>query len=489
MSVSQRNDYTSLTVTGLEVNRCLITSATASIDFKNAVAEFAYFEDLFTNTVSGMLLISDSSAFPNILSWCGEERLELEINKPGSNQPPFSGTFRIYNISRRHITKDNNENYLINFCSEELVISEKTRISKTYKNTKISDIVKDIAFNYLKIKPTDFPDTNIEETFGNATITIPNMKPLEAINWLCTMAIVGDTKFGNHSGPDGGASYLFWRNKDGYHFRSLLSIFNTVNPHSSPSTSSYRHPLSDPKYQYGYWYGLKNTDVPSDFPYDPYSQIISYEILNTYDALESQQRGMFSNRTISLDFITRKYTVSDFDYNTYFNDFLKQKVDLYKTFNTLPVVSNAVDRLGKTANQYPTGNIRIYPSTTLQAENEFVKQNSPNVYPNYVENTVPYRLAQLSLIGINRIKLAIPGDPYITVGKLVDVFLPQTTIDPKTGNKLKDRFLSGTYLVTCVRHALDQENEFKTVIEVVKDAYSEVESVNGLASFPGPLNI
>jgi hypothetical protein len=489
MSVSSQNDYTSSIVTNLSVNKCLITSAVASLDFKNAVVEFAYFEDIFTNTVHGTLLVSDSSAFPNILSWCGEERLDLEISKPNTTAPDnaFSGTFRIYNISRRHLTKDDNENYLINFCSEELVISEKTRISKTYKNTKVSDIVKDIAFNYMGIASSDFPDSNIEETMGNITLTIPNMKPLEAINWLCTMAIVGDTKFGNHSGPEGGASYLFWRNRDGYNFRSLLSIFNNANVNSQhPST--YLPQLASKQNAIGYWYGIKNSDTPQgETIFDPYSQIISYEVLNSYDALEAQQRGMFCNRTISIDYVTRTYQNNDFDYTNYFNNFLKPKIDLYSELNNLPVLSTSTDRFGKTANQYPEGTIKVYPSTTMQANNEFVKQNDPNIFPNYVENTVPYRLAQLSLIGINRIKMAIPGDPYMTVGKLIDVFIPQTTTN-NTGSKDNDKFLTGTYLVTCVRHSLDQENEFKTIIEITKDAYkSDISSTSGLATFSVPL--
>jgi hypothetical protein len=486
MTVSSQNDYTSQTVTGLTVNKCLITSAAASMEFKNAVVEFAYFEDIFTNTVHGTLLINDSSAFPNILSWCGEERLDLEISKPGIEDSAFSGTFRIYNISRRHLTKDDNENYLVNFCSEQLVLSEKSRVCKTYTNTKVSDIVKDIAFNYLNITASEFPDSNIEETFGNVTITIPNMKPFEAINWLCTMAIVGDTKFGNHSGPDGGASYLFWRNRNGYNFRSLLSIFNTSNI-NSPYTSTYMHPLANKRNFIGYWYGIKNIDTPQGSTiFDPYSQIISYEVLNSYDALESQQRGMFCNRTITVDYITRLYQNNDFDYNNYFNNFLKQKVDLYKTLNTLPVVSNATDGFGKSENQYPEGTIKVYTSTTAQANNQYVQQNSPNISANYVENTIPYRLAQLSLIGVNRIKMAIPGDPYITVGKLIDVYIPQTGTD-KNGNKINDRFLTGTYLITCVRHALDQENEFKTIIEITKDAFKELDVTNGLSPFNAPL--
>lgn len=487
MSISSQNDYTSQTVTGLTVTKCLITSAAKALDFKNAVVEFAYYEDIFTNSSHGTLLISDSSAFINKLSWCGEERLDLEISKPDLDDNIFSGTFRIYNVTKRHLTKDDNENYLINFCSEEMVLSEKTRVCKTYKNTSISNIVRDIVHNFLGVDEKLFPDSNIEETFGNVTITIPNMKPFEAINWLCTIAICGDTKFGNHSGPNGGASYLFYQNKNGYNFRSLLSIYNTANL-NSPYTSSYSHPLANKSNFYGYWYGIKNVDqnLPDQRKFDPYSQIISYEILNTYDSLETQQRGMFCNRTISIDIITRQYQNNDFNYKNYWNDFLSKNIDLYKQLNTISVLSDAKDRFANTANMYPQGTIKVYPSTTNQANNQFVKENLPNICPNYVENTVPYRLAQISLTGYNRIKMAIPGDPYITIGKLVDVYIPQTGTN-ETGNKDNDRFLSGTYLVTCVRHSLDQENEFKTILELAKDAYSDNNMTNGLASFSSPL--
>ena len=66
--------------------------------------------------------------------------------------------------------------------------------------------------------------------------------------------------------------------------------------------------------------------------------------------------------------------------------------------------------------------------------------------------------------------------------------MPQTAKTPE-GNKLYDRFLSGYYIVSALRHKFDQENNFETVLEVVKDSYTgrkeQYEGKAGLDSFSG----
>lgn len=486
-----KNDYTSQIVSGLEINKCEITSSAGTLDFKNVVGELNYYEDIFSNSVSGTLLINDSMGQPIQLSWNGEEKLDLEINKPdGVESNPLKGTYRIYNISGRNLTRDDNENYIVNFCNEEVVLNEKRRVCKAYKNQYISDIVKDIAVNYLGIK--NFPSANIEKTYNKVNLVIPNLKPFEAINWLCTMAISGDSTFGN-AGLKGGANYLFWRDRKEYHFRSLNSIFNNVSEKSAGKNwAQYVSPLAQKGANYGYgsgyWYGMKNVDYPDNIDWDPYEQILSYQILNTYDPLECHQRGIYGNRLIAVDYVTRERTNSDFNYDKYF-DYLNSNVELYKHYNNSRITNNAVDRFGKKETDYPESTTKILPSSSVTGNDAYVKQkdtggaNAFNITPNYVENTAPYRYAQLGLINFNRLKIVVPGDPYITIGKMIFVHFPQTAKDDN-GEKMLDRFLAGRYLITCVRHILDQENTYVTVLELVKDAYADVGATKkGLDTF------
>lgn len=491
-------DETVVQVSGLEIHKCTVVSAGPRfIDFKFIILEINYFEDIFSNSVTGEIVINDSNGLHNQFSWCGDEFLLLEVNKPGTDKdknrfPPLKGIYRIFSTESRHLTgREYNENFVLHFCSEESFLSSRMKLSKAYKQMTISDIVIDIAINVLKIPRTKlgYNDrtkkyANIEETYGKRDIVIPNMRPLEAINWLCTMAISDiNNKYGNHGGLEGGATFFFYKNRYGVYFRSLLSIFNTVDQ------SRYRNPMLSSKSDEAYWYGVKNAEYPKDMNVnvDPHNQILSYQIQDTFDSVQRDLRSLMSNKLIAIDYLRRTHDQKVFDYEKYFNNHLSKKVQLYKEYNTKPILSNAEDRFKKKHNDYqPIW--KIAPTTTKQKDNPYIKKKDPNIAPNYVENTIPYRYAQIGLATYNRIKLLIPGDPYISVGRLIYIYLPQATQN-ETATKPQDRFLKGWYLVSCVRHKIDQEN-FQTVLECVKDSYnSDVDVYDrknitpGLASF------
>lgn len=458
------NNVQNSLVSSLAIWKCEIVSAEKRLDFKHLVIELNWFEDIFSNGITGNIVFNDSVAYNNLLSWCGDEFLVLSAGKPGledNETNSLRGIFRIYKPSSRHLANETNENYVIHFCSEELFLSERVVISKSYKNKKISDIVKDIAINYLKIKPKKLVE--IEETFGNRDILIQNMSPIEAINWLSTQAI--SSKYG----LQGGATYLFWKTKKGWYFKSVLSIFGSVNANWYP----YPGTSKDNPY---YWYGTKNVTFEGD--HDPHRQILSYKIENTYDSVERLHRGVFNTKLISVDYLRRVHEEKKFNYDEYFDKFLKSKVELYSKYHKHKIKSNAIDRFNKTHVDYPDTVIKVSPSSTEQPKNEYIKKNQPDIKSNFVENTISLRFAQMGLINYNRIRLTIPGDPKISIGKIVYIKMPQATRTEDQKRKF-DRFLSGYYLISAVRQKFDNENNYETVLEVVKDAYYDEKDIDG----------
>lgn len=465
--------------TDLEINKCTIVSAAGkSLDFKNAVVEFNYYEDIFSNSSSGVLVLSDSEGRQNQLSWTGDEYLILEFGKPEAKDleiPPFKGIFRIYTVKGRHLGNDTNENLTINFCSEELFLSERMKISKSYENKPISEIVKDIATNFLKIPESKLLE--VEATEGVQDMLVPKLKPLEAINWLSTLAISKELGLG------GGATYLFYKDRDGYRFKPLLSIFKNIESDAIQYTNPIAKKSGITNKSSGYWYGMKNVEAPKgDYKPDPYEQIISYQIMNSFDSVETHQRGMFGNRMLSIDYITRTHEIADFNYDTYWEYLQKMKFYSDPYYNNQPIKSLSKDRFGKGHSDYTESTIKIYPSTTRMKDSNYIKEQyariNKQVPANYVENCIPYRFAQLSLLGFNRIKLIIPGDPYITVGKVIYVNFPQTAREA-SGKAKYDRFFTGYYLISAVRQKLDQENNFETVLELIKDSYTGKKSIVG----------
>ena len=127
------------------LDACLIVGNSGQpYEFKYMVVELNYFEDLYSNSVTGNILISDSSQFIEKLEFNGNEVLILKFTKPGL-EFPIEKSFRIFSVSNRTLTNTTNENYKLNFCSEELYLSENILVSKSYKNKKVSDIVKDLT--------------------------------------------------------------------------------------------------------------------------------------------------------------------------------------------------------------------------------------------------------------------------------------------------------------------------------------------------------
>jgi hypothetical protein len=459
------------------IKECKIVSSVGVLEMMPVLVELNYFEDIFSNSISGNLLINDSSSLHNKYSWSGNEYLILSFGKT-DDDTIIKKVCKIYSMSNRTTTSETNENYILNFCSEELLLAQKIRISKTYKNSRIDEIVKDIAFQYLKIDPKEFLDENIEMTYGTHNITIPNLRPYEAINWLCNYAISNNLPNSRESG----ATYLFWQNRYGYFFKSLLEIFKNKDDYFYKGWENTGN---------GYWYGVKNVDVnrmigskdSNSSKIRDSEQIITYNILKSYNSIENIKKGVFANKLITIDPLTRTYRSTDFNYENY-EKYTKSNIDLYKKENKYSIMSNAQDRFGKKYNEYSEGVIKVITTNTGQIDNKFIKTNQNEIKDINIEYTFPYRAAQFGLLDTNVLKIVIPGDHNIGVGMIVKVNIPQTTIDTTNSTKPENKFLSGFYLVSAIRHVINNTGNFKTVLELRKDSYYDtLDETPGLTDF------
>jgi hypothetical protein len=89
---------------------------------------------------------------------------------------------------------------------------------------------------------------------------------------------------------------------------------------------------------------------------------------------------------------------------------------------------------------------------------------------------MPNRVGQLALANYTRIKITIPGDPNLTVGRAVNFstyeIKPSTYTDTGSSPGRKpDPFYSGKYLVTAVRHIVSAKG-YITIVEMCKDSVS-----------------
>ena len=243
------NDYTLVTLT-------LLTS-TITFDVKNIFMELSYNEDLFNNTASGYIMVVDSTGFIESLQMNGTEFIRMTFGK-GSNQTNLiDKLFRIFKVSKR--TTQNNtstETYALYFCSEDLLLSEQYKVAKAYTNQGITSIISDILTTYLKVDDSNIND--LEQTYGVYNFIVPNLKPFDAINWLCTYARPGVDNLG--------ADMIFYEDKNGYNLNSLQTL------------------MMQDAYQ-TYSFNPKNLASTEQTLANDISNVITYEILDSYDSL------------------------------------------------------------------------------------------------------------------------------------------------------------------------------------------------------------
>lgn len=408
----------------------------APVDIKNLVVELNYYEDIFSNFVNGALIINDSIGCIQMFQFQGAEVLILSIDKPGLDKP-LTKNLRIYKASGRTQTKTSNENYILHFCSEEAMLNEQYKISKSYDNLKIIDIVKDILKNDLHIDEKLF--TNYDETTGVRSLVVPNLKPLQTINWLSTFAQADQDK-------NAGAFYLFYEDKTGFNFKSVLNLYK------QPIFRKYRYEEKNLKKDLV-------VDITKEFV-----NVIAFEPVGSFDSVAAVKNGSLASKTITIDPLRLKFGESTFDYTKYIKD--------VQSLDKGQIPDSAKNRKGELMSQ-TFGSVKFCVSTSGQSENKYIKDKEIQVNEHRPEETTSIRSAQMSLMWSNRLKLVVAGDVEMTIGKVVEFDKPEISYNnPESKEKKSDPFYSGRYLVTAVRHILNQENRFLTVLELCKDSYA-----------------
>jgi hypothetical protein len=432
------NDYSLKTLT--------ILTAVTTFDVKSILVELSINEDIYNNTMSGYLMVVDASGFIESLQMNGNEFIRITLSKiAGDTSGVIDRIFRIFKVAKRNPENDGNtETYSLYFCSEELLLSEQYKISKSYKGKDITSNILDVLSTYLKIPKNKVGV--IENTYGVYDFIVPNLKPFDAINWMSNYARPAPGNIGS--------DMLFYENKFGFNFRSLQTLFKgTVY-----NTYSY-----NPKN-----YNLTNSNSEKDLRI---FNVMSYEIMDSFDTLGAINQGIFANRLMSVDPLLRRFKVTDFDYGKYSTTAQK--------LNEFPITNNYKNRFGDGLNQTPQSTYKLVLTNFNQTDSDYIKQNDSVQHDVMAETFIPNRTAQIPLAQYTRVKISVPGDSALTVGRLVNF----TLLSKNSNNREPDDFYSGKYLITAVRHMVTL-TEFKTVLELAKEStvklYSAVNNTSTL---------
>lgn len=407
----------------------IISPSGTSISLTHVMTELNIFEDIFSSTMSGNIVVNDSLNIINKLPIVGTEYLLISFEKPGSSVS-ITKVFKIYKITDRSRTNQQNETYIIHFASEELIMSETVLVSKTFHNKSISDIVQSIATDYLRISKKKFPTNAIEPSQGTSQVIIPNWSPLFAINWLAKRAISKHT----------GASYVWYEDRDGFHFTSIEKLMESpplrtlrVSPKNSSDTGDELQISQD---------GLEN-----------------YIFNEMFDTLRNIKLGMYAGQLVTVDPIRRRIQTVVVKSPAFYETTQHSEKNQFLLPNK--------DRMGMTLVDHTESNHKVYTTVSDSADSTYSRSKTQQ-RPNNVERWMLQRDMYLANLHAIRLTGVLPGSLNLRVGNMVELILPASEGQEK-GGRIIDEIYSGKYLVTALRHKINKTSH-ACIVEFSKDA-------------------
>jgi hypothetical protein len=423
----------------LELN--LHSSSGNVVNLENSYREINLFENMFSNTITGTILVLDIDNIIMNLPVVGQEYLSFKIQTPTLEDHAIDYTkhlMSVYKIDSR-LPNKNAEAFMLHFCSPELLKNKRIRLSKSY--TESTDkIVTDILQNEKSINTGK--SLFIEGTKGIKKIISPNKTPYGLISDLATDSI---------SAVNDSPNYVFFENTKGIHFRTLESLYN--EPSIGEFISSDDGAIDIQKG------GVM--DISTKL-----KQVLQYTISSNNDTMKSIESGMLASKTIEYNIFQKKYNVN---YYNYFTDFYKNKRVSDDRGKDNPIYNETpIDESGKTMGDYSDAKIFLQPTSKNSTGND--AQHDGSYEPNNVAKTISSRNSKHTELehGV-KIIMKINGTTTLYVGAIIDFILP--IVGKNHQDEEFDLYNSGRFLITKLRHVFTRTGtQHKIFMTAVKDS-------------------
>ena len=420
--------------TQFHINELILVTKGGNIDISGIYEELNIFDSLLTPVMTGNILIKDANGLSTKLIFDGSESLLIDISKDkNSDIAKFKKAFRIYKQSDRKNESQTVETFILEFVSDELMYSDQQKISQSYDLT-YTQIVEKILLDYLKISKNNTGGV-FDVSYGIRNISIPNLRPFEAIEWCAKRAV--DSK----QSPN----FMFYQNLLGYNFASLSNLLT-------------KKEILDIKF------GTKN--MSGNNPISEMSGARTLEVIAQTDGIEKARSGVNAGKFVGFDPITGTVAKKNISFGDVFSSM--------DHANETPNISAIPNRDGKDATEMFDSKQTVSFFSAAKQFSAYIKEKTPTTLSKQ-ENTESYlfqRKAILSNLMSKRIKLTMPGNFTLTSGFNVNVEAPNFGKKEKGGGDVnEDQSLSGKYLIIATRHIIGYEKH-ETIIEVATTSTS-----------------
>ena len=397
----------------------LISTQTA--DLSGLCKQIEIFEDMFSPCLTAKLHIEDSYNFPEFFPITGQEKVTIIFKADIDSIEPTRLVFRVYKLDTQDILRNGrSQSYVLHLISEGGYLNYSQQCGYAvsgHTSTMVSSILmKHFPESVWKSK------LQIEISSDNYSFVLPqNYTPFKAINWLASKAMA--------SVGDGYSPYFFYETFDGYCFKSLSNIIEEGSREVIPYFNT------EPNFPFGMdrFPSPYDTNLPSDF-----HRVQKLTEHSRFDMAENIMQGTISSTLEVHDILRkekRKTTLRELDVFS-----KKRKLGAGLMFRTGdPETKRVMD-----------GALYYEPSTPYTAHND-----RNNITDNtQVENILLRRNYHLNTMLTQKIDIDIFGDNRKRVGQVIDLIVPNISVNGNLAEGQIDKNLSGKFLITSIKHTL-----------------------------------
>jgi len=438
-------------------------------DFTEFIVELSIYEDIFSNTLSATVVVSDGANLIGTIPLTGGEIMNIRYVVPGFEDTEiFAKAFYVYAVrDRSPVSTDRQQMYMMSLISMEGAVDTVTYVSKKF-NGKPHEIAKEIFDKYLsmpRVWEKDYPVPN--GLSGGETLTIPAWKegmptklrtnlalkpgvdsknkvvwvapmwsPMKCINWLANRHIDSDSEAPNT---------LFWETSQQFYFASIDSIFKAQE--DVTNRKMYFYGFDDSMIK-----KISEKDKTKNTLSEGYKKVEKVDVPRNFDVLRSQEHGHYASILYEFDVVTKRFKEFIWDFPSNFSKY-----------------EHLMDREAPTFPSEQIRNVMSYQVFRPKHKKIFDDYEEPKH-----EDWVLQRTSLLNDISNIRVEITIPGLTSTQAGEVVQFYYPhmgEKGADENIDN-LVDNYMSGSYLVTAVRHIITP-SKYTMKLELIKESYAK----------------
>jgi len=416
----------------------LIAYNGVSYDITQMRQDINIYEDIYSPTISGNIQVVDTMDLPHLMPLVGEEHIRIRFTKPtiGDNNssetlPIYEKTFRIYNITDRHVENARRQIYVLHFTSDEFIKNQTQVVQKGWKKTTNSTMVQEIFDEMVFIdKPLVIEPTRYEQNF-----VAGNLNPFQFFNLMASRSV---------SDEENGSMYLFYEDKDQYNFVTIGKLFQ------QESEADFIYQPANLKDDSTFNFFSSLSDIRNDL-----INVEAYFHAGNFNILQNAQRGMYASKLIHVDGIRQKFEIQEFKLDEVFDSF--RHVSNEKPWTQTLEFLQTTD-----------ANIKLIHSDKDRDVQDHLSID-PDIFSSKPEEFLLPRSSQINQANTTKLVISAPGDPRRTAGKVITFHLPQNASDVSDERPQElDNYLQGRYLIASLRHQI-KPTRYSLSMELIKD--------------------